>query len=357
MKWSGVSPFWNIEIRVKILRTTCASRNDITLPPSPRQVDISADSRQWACWWRVSRPLSTCSGTAHGWEARAPGSGRCGSRDAGASRRSGLTKSTKTETSRTRGHFRTFYRSVSPLATSAVPTRGVHICLALNGLRLELLIVDRLLYFGHFYRNYPLTFSCQKSIALPADAAIDFLMDIGSRILTLSLPRVINFKFLLQPHQKYYITQCEELGFSWLILRWKMIVLPILTTSLIHFSWKCWENVLFLPLEWKGKQLGELECIWKCLGYLGPPGGVGVLVDEQLQRGQVATLRRYVHCCLSILTTRRQKTQTKTGFTPRLLTENTTWGLRDKTSHTGRHKARRERSRLKVSHARSGTIF
>ena len=28
------------------------------------------------------------------------------------------------------------------------------------------------------------------------------------------LPRVINFKFLLQPHQKYYITQYEELGFS-----------------------------------------------------------------------------------------------------------------------------------------------
>ena len=32
--------------------------------------------------------------------------------------------------------------------------------------------------------------------------------------LTLSLPRVINFKFLLQPHQQYYITQYEEHGFS-----------------------------------------------------------------------------------------------------------------------------------------------
>ena len=32
--------------------------------------------------------------------------------------------------------------------------------------------------------------------------------------LTLSLSRVINFKLLLQPHQKYYITQYEELGFS-----------------------------------------------------------------------------------------------------------------------------------------------
>ena len=33
-------------------------------------------------------------------------------------------------------------------------------------------------------------------------------------VLTLSLPRVINFKFRLQPHLKYYITQCEEHGFS-----------------------------------------------------------------------------------------------------------------------------------------------
>ena len=32
--------------------------------------------------------------------------------------------------------------------------------------------------------------------------------------LTLSLPRVINFKFLLQPHHKCYTTQYEELGFS-----------------------------------------------------------------------------------------------------------------------------------------------
>ena len=30
----------------------------------------------------------------------------------------------------------------------------------------------------------------------------------------LSLPRVINFKFLLQPYQRYYITQYEEFGFS-----------------------------------------------------------------------------------------------------------------------------------------------
>ena len=33
-------------------------------------------------------------------------------------------------------------------------------------------------------------------------------------LLTLSLPRVTNFKFLLQPHQKYNITQKGELGYS-----------------------------------------------------------------------------------------------------------------------------------------------
>ena len=35
-----------------------------------------------------------------------------------------------------------------------------------------------------------------------------------ARALTLSLPRVTNVKFLLQPHLKYYITQYEEHGFS-----------------------------------------------------------------------------------------------------------------------------------------------
>ena len=34
------------------------------------------------------------------------------------------------------------------------------------------------------------------------------------KALTLSLPSVINVKFLLQPHQKYNITQYEERGFS-----------------------------------------------------------------------------------------------------------------------------------------------
>ena len=55
----------------------------------------------------------------------------------------------------------------------------------------------------------------------------------------------INFKFPLQPHQKYYITQFENLAFHSL-LRWKIIILPILTTSLIHFTLKGWENVFSL---------------------------------------------------------------------------------------------------------------
>ena len=43
--------------------------------------------------------------------------------------------------------------------------------------------------------------------------------------LTLSLPWVINFKFPLQSHQKYYISHYEEPE------EWKMIILPILTAS------------------------------------------------------------------------------------------------------------------------------
>ena len=56
---------------------------------------------------------------------------------------------------------------------------------------------------------------------------------------------VINFKFPLQPHQKYNITpHIKNLAFHGL-LRWKMMILPVLTTSLMHYSLKNWENVLF----------------------------------------------------------------------------------------------------------------
>ena len=68
---------------------------------------------------------------------------------------------------------------------------------------------------------------------------------VGQCVLTLSLPRVINIRFPLQPHQQYNITQYEERGFSSLTQREDDYILPILTTSLIHFSLKGWPNVLF----------------------------------------------------------------------------------------------------------------
>ena len=61
---------------------------------------------------------------------------------------------------------------------------------------------------------------------------------------TLSLLRVINVKLSLQLHQKYFITQHEELGFSWLIQMKEDY------TSNSHyltytFLLKGWENVLY----------------------------------------------------------------------------------------------------------------
>ena len=65
--------------------------------------------------------------------------------------------------------------------------------------------------------------------------------------LSLSLLRVINVKFPLQPHQKYYITQYGELWLS--LLRWKMLILRTNShyTSLYTFPlWKVApENVIF----------------------------------------------------------------------------------------------------------------
>ena len=58
-----------------------------------------------------------------------------------------------------------------------------------------------------FAANSRPTFTCKR-------ARRDFRVAIKSGSLTLSLPRVINCKFPLQPHQKYYITQYEEFGFS-----------------------------------------------------------------------------------------------------------------------------------------------
>ena len=57
--------------------------------------------------------------------------------------------------------------------------------------------------------------------------------------------------FPLQPQQKYYITQYEELGFHCL-LRWKIIILPILTSSLLHSLYEGWEKFeIDHSREWK----------------------------------------------------------------------------------------------------------
>ena len=60
-----------------------------------------------------------------------------------------------------------------------------------------------------------------------------------------SFPRVINFKFSLQPDHKCHTTSMKTLAFYSFILRWKMIIAPILTTSLIHYFLKGWGNILF----------------------------------------------------------------------------------------------------------------
>ena len=58
-------------------------------------------------------------------------------------------------------------------------------------------------------------------------------------MLTLSLQRVINFKFPLQSHQKYYITQYEELGFSYWAYsdeRWLCYKFSLPHLYILHFS-------------------------------------------------------------------------------------------------------------------------
>ena len=67
----------------------------------------------------------------------------------------------------------------------------------------------------------------------------------GSLTMEDQTSRVIKFKFPLQPQEKYYITQHGERGFTaYSDERWYHC-LPILTTPLIEFSLRGWENVLF----------------------------------------------------------------------------------------------------------------
>ena len=56
---------------------------------------------------------------------------------------------------------------------------------------------------------------------------------------------------------------CHTVWRTWVfnsLLRWKMIIrLPILTTSLIDFSLKCWRNVLFKLGSWSVKHCPRLN--------------------------------------------------------------------------------------------------
>ena len=62
--------------------------------------------------------------------------------------------------------------------------------------------------------------------------------------LTLSLSWVINFKLPLSFTRNITSHSMKSLAFHSLTT-WKIILLPIPTTALIHFSLKGWENVLF----------------------------------------------------------------------------------------------------------------
>ena len=62
---------------------------------------------------------------------------------------------------------------------------------------------------------------------------------------------VINVKFLLQPHQKYTSHSKENLAFHSL-LRWKMIIIQILATPLMHFLFKRLGECTFWAQDWKG---------------------------------------------------------------------------------------------------------
>ena len=93
---------------------------------------------------------------------------------------------------------------------------------------------------------------------------------IRSKGLTLSLPRAINFKFHLQPHQKNHMTQYEELGFSLAYSDERWLHYQFLTTSLIDLSGKGWENLLF-ELGLKGLTLETSAIIIGARVGAGPP--------------------------------------------------------------------------------------
>ena len=63
---------------------------------------------------------------------------------------------------------------------------------------------------------------------------------------------------------------------TWLFIAysdWKMIPVPVLTTSLIHFSWKGWENVLFeLGIE----RVNTVTMWWQMLALIATKTSLAV---------------------------------------------------------------------------------
>ena len=68
---------------------------------------------------------------------------------------------------------------------------------------------------------------------------------------TLPLPRVIDLKFSCSLTSNITQHSMKNLAFH-SFLRWKMIVLPILTTSCIHLSLRRLGECTFWTWEWKG---------------------------------------------------------------------------------------------------------
>ena len=92
-----------------------------------------------------------------------------------------------------------------------------------------------------------------------------YFLNLGVKGLTLSLTRVMNFKFPLQPHQKYSTTQYEERGFSQLAQMKDDYTTDPRYLSQTFFSLKDWENVLF---ELGSESLNEEQVATTVLQYL-----------------------------------------------------------------------------------------
>ena len=95
---------------------------------------------------------------------------------------------------------------------------------------------------------------------------------------------MINFHFPLQPHKKYYIAQYEELDFSYSLPKWKMIILPSLTTFTSTFlsRLETWSELD----EWK-MPLGQTAEVCLPDGKIYSPRTIGHDFCRALRSNQV----------------------------------------------------------------------